>query len=314
MNTATETTPVLHPDCVSFLAYLRDIRHYSPHTISSYRTDLISLSALFASTPPHQVSTLQIRKLTSQLHSKQLQARSIARHLSCWRSFFSWLSNHTDTEINPVIGIKAPKRSKSLPKALSVDEAVHLVEHALGTSASQAADHAMFELLYSSGLRVSELVNLDIGYCKEAAYTSSGWIDLAEQMVHVTGKGNKVREVPIGSSAITALQHWLGQRPSLLKLEPHALFLTSRGTRMSARLVQLRIKAHAQQLEIKSNVHPHVLRHSFASHVLQSSGDLRAVQELLGHSSLASTQVYTALDFQHLSQVYDAAHPRAKTK
>jgi len=314
MNPTKEAKRPLHPDCLKFLAFLRDIRHYSPHTINSYESDLISLSLLFEHTPPDQISTSQIRKLTSQLHSQQLQARSVARHLSCWRSFFSWLSNHIDKEINPVNGVKAPKRSKSLPKALSVDEAVHLVDHALGDSAAQAADHAMFELLYSSGLRVSELVNLDLSYYREAAYTSLGWIDLSEQMVHVTGKGNKVREVPIGGAAVAALTTWLEKRPSLLKTEKHALFLTNRGTRMSTRLVQLRIKAHAKKCEIKSNVHPHVLRHSFASHVLQSSSDLRAVQELLGHSSLASTQVYTALDFQHLSNIYDAAHPRAKTK
>jgi len=304
----------MHPDCIRFLDYLQHIRKYSPHTIKSYRNDLNSLSHLFESTAPANVTTLQIRKLTSQLHSQQLQPRSIARHLSCWRGFFDWLSNHSNAPNNPVNGIKAPKRGKSLPKALSVDEAVQLVAHPLGDSAAQAADHAMFELLYSSGLRVSELVNLDIGYCREGVYTSDGWIDLSEQMVHVTGKGNKTRAVPIGSAAVTALQAWLALRPVLMKTEKNALFLTARGTRISARLVQLRIKAHAKKLGIKSEVHPHVLRHSFASHVLQSSGDLRAVQELLGHASLTSTQVYTALDFQHLSQTYDAAHPRAKIK
>jgi len=309
-----ETAPVLHPDCISFLEYLSHIRKYSPHTIKSYHNDLIALSQLFATTAPAEVSAVHIRKLASQLHSQQLQPRSIARHLSCWRGFFAWLSNHRDVSNNPVLGIKAPKQGKSLPKALSVDEAVHLVEGSLGDSAAQAADHAMFELLYSSGLRVSELVNLDLAYHRDATYTSSGWIDLAEQMVHVTGKGNKSREVPVGAAAVTALQTWLTHRPTLLKSEKNALFLTARGTRMSARLVQLRIKAHAQKLGIKSEVHPHVLRHSFASHVLQSSGDLRAVQELLGHASLTSTQVYTALDFQHLSQTYDAAHPRAKIK
>jgi len=311
---STETKAVLHPDCLRFLEYLQNIRKYSPNTIQSYQQDLIGLSRLFADTAPDQVSPAQIRKLTNQLHSQQLQPRSIARHLSCWRGFFAWLSNSTDTAHNPVLGIKAPKQSKGLPKALSVDEAVHLVGHAAGDSASQAADHAMFELLYSSGLRVSELISLDIAYRRENTYTSSGWIDLVEQMVHVTGKGNKSREVPIGAAAITALQTWLEHRPSLMKSDQYALFLSSRGTRISARLVQLRIKSHAKKLGIKSDVHPHVLRHSFASHVLQSSGDLRAVQELLGHASLASTQVYTALDFQHLSQTYDAAHPRAKIK
>ena len=307
-----------HPDCVNFLAYLRHIRHYSPHTISNYAHDLSYLSALFVDTSPEKITASHIRRLAAQLHSKQLSARSIARHLSCWHSFFFWFAEQNGLETNPVAGIKAPKRSKNLPKALSVDEAVHLVAHVDGDSAAQAADHAMFELLYSSGLRVSELVSLDTGYVNEAGYTSSGWIDLTERLVHVTGKGNKVREVPVGDAAIEAVIQWLEQRLRLLKTTSqgsrHALFLTARGTRMSVRSVQLRLKSHAQKLGIKSQVHPHVLRHSFASHVLQSSGDLRAVQELLGHSSLASTQVYTALDFQHLSHIYDAAHPRAKSK
>ncbi len=310
--------PELHPDCVRFLAYLSNIRHYSAHTIKNYAYDLNRLSSLFTATPPEKITALHIRKLTSQLHSMQLGARSIARHLSCWHSFFSWLADQNASGNNPVAGIKAPRRSKSLPKALSVDEAVHLVGHVHGDSTAQTADHAMFELLYSSGLRVSELVSLDVGYTRETGYTSSGWIDLTEQQVHVTGKGNKVREVPIGKAADIAIQHWLKKRHLLLrpelKSDRHALFLSARGTRISVRSVQLRLKMHAQKLMIESQVHPHVLRHSFASHVLQSSGDLRAVQELLGHSSLASTQVYTALDFQHLSQIYDAAHPRAKSK
>ncbi len=314
MDTIRETATVLHPDCLRFLDYLRHVRKYSPHTIKNYQADLTSLSILFATTAPQQVRPAQIRKLANQLHSRQLQPRSIARHLSCWRGFFSWLSNQENATTNPVMGIKAPRRGKNLPKALSVDDAVHLVEHATGDSINQVADHAMFELLYSSGLRVSELVNLDQAYCNSATHTSAGWIDLPEQMVHVTGKGNKTREVPIGSAAISALTHWLAVRPALVKTEKNALFLTQRGTRMSARSVQLRIKAHAKKLNLSSDVHPHVLRHSFASHVLQSSGDLRAVQELLGHASIASTQVYTSLDFQHLARTYDAAHPRAKLK
>ena len=314
-NRSKPTSAVpLHPDCLAFLAYLRDIRKYSEHTVQNYRYDLQLLTPLLAETGADAISAVQIRKLTSQLHSQQLQARSIARHLSCWRGFFAWLMTAGRASTNPVQGIKAPKRSKTLPKALSVDEAVQLVDHSLGDSVAQLADHAMFELLYSSGLRVSELVSLDVGYCHADGYTSSGWIDLQEQMLRVTGKGNKTREVPIGSAAIAALYRWLAVRPSLVKTEPHALFLSSRGTRISARLVQLRIKAHASAMNINSAVHPHVLRHSFASHLLKSSGDLRAVQELLGHASLTSTQVYTALDFQHLAKTYDAAHPRAKLK
>ncbi|MBX9868988.1 MAG: tyrosine-type recombinase/integrase, partial [Burkholderiaceae bacterium] len=213
------------------------------------------------------------------------------------------------------------------PKALGVDDAVRLVSSATaaasnaGTTqnnsttqnlATPSANRAMFELLYSSGLRVSELVGLDHKPYQDQRYTSLGWIDFAQAEVHVTGKGNKQRIVPVGKAALEALRDWLTIRPTLLKADPHPLFLTERGTRMSVRLVQLRIKAHAQQIGIPSEVHPHVLRHSFASHVLQSSGDLRAVQEMLGHSSIAATQVYTALDFQHLAKVYDETHPRAK--
>ncbi len=306
--------PALHPDCVRFLTYLRTIRRYSPHTVRNYQCDLHSLSALLEQSAPADITVAQIRQLTSQLHARNLLPRSIARHLSAWRSFFDWLGESVHMEYNPVTGIKAPRRGKSLPKALSVDEAFRLLDHAAGNNASQTADHAMFELLYSSGLRVSELASLDIHYHHQADYCSLSWIDLSEQMVHITGKGNKTREVPIGSAALTAINTWLTHRPTLLKTDPYPLFLSNRGTRISVRLIQLRLKAYAAQLGIESRVHPHVLRHSFASHLLQSSGDLRAVQELLGHSSIASTQIYTALDFQHLAASYDAAHPRAKRK
>ncbi len=169
-------------------------------------------------------------------------------------------------------------------------------------------------MLYSSGLRVSELVGLDLKYAQENRYVSAGWIDFDAHEVMVTGKGNKMRSVPIGQAAMNALKSWLAVRDTLVKLDPHPLFLSERGTRVSARVVQLRLKAHAQAVGLPMDVHPHVLRHSFASHVLQSSGDLRAVQEMLGHASISATQIYTSLDFQRLAQVYDAAHPRAKKK
>jgi integrase/recombinase XerC len=170
----------------------------------------------------------------------------------------------------------------------------------------------MFELLYSSGLRVSELASLDVRFVKEDEYASAGWINFDEHEVTVTGKGSKLRSVPVGKPAMQAIEAWLAVRGTLVKSDPNPLFLTERGTRMSPRVLQLRLKAHAQSLGIPADVHPHVLRHSFASHVLQSSGDLRAVQEMLGHASIAATQIYTSLDFQRLAQVYDAAHPRAK--
>jgi integrase/recombinase XerC len=185
-------------------------------------------------------------------------------------------------------------------------------------AAARLCDRAMFELLYSSGLRVSELVGLDARYTEGAGYVSAGWVDFDAHEVTVTGKGSKKRSVPVGGPAMAAIAAWLTARATIQFNQTgdarFALFINERGNRMSARLVQMRLKAHAQATGIPSNVHPHVLRHSFASHVLQSSGDLRAVQEMLGHASIASTQIYTSLDFQRLAQVYDAAHPRAKKR
>ncbi|WP_395006588.1 tyrosine recombinase XerC [Undibacterium sp.] len=296
----------------TYLSVLRHQRQLSEHSISAYSLDLNELQQFAGQRSLDSLSYFDIRRLTSQLHSQQLNPRSIARKLSSWRGFYRWLAEQTAMPANPVEGIKAPKKTKSLPKALGADDAVHLVAHHGSDEASPLANRAMFELLYSSGLRVSELVSLDVRDFSDASYTSLGWVDAAQAEVHVTGKGNKQRIVPVGKPALVALQDWLAIRPTLLKLESQALFLNERGNRMSVRSVQLRLKAHAQAIGIPADVHPHVLRHSFASHVLQSSGDLRAVQEMLGHSSIAATQVYTALDFQHLAQVYDATHPRAK--
>jgi integrase/recombinase XerC len=326
----------------AYLEQLTTQRQLSPHTTANYRRDLAQLSILAAAASVPDLPLLthfQIRKFTAKLHAQGLNPRSIARKLSAWRGFFGWLAAHGELlpsplASNPVTGVKAPKRAKTLPKALSADDAVRLVSShpshpnyhggdATTVSADapdQLCNRAMFELLYSSGLRVSELVGLDARHTQQGGYASLGWLKLDQHEVTVTGKGNKMRDVPVGQPAIDALRAWLAVRPQLLKAgaghpgDSAALFISGRGSRMSARLVQLRLKAHAQALGIPVNVHPHVLRHSFASHVLQSSGDLRAVQEMLGHSSIASTQVYTALDFMHLSKVYDAAHPRAKKK
>ncbi len=303
-----------------YLDNLTHLRMLSPYTTDSYRRDLRVLYELTAALPGTPILTtlshFHIRKFAAQLHAQGLHARSIARRLSAWRGFFDWLSQQTALASNPVDGVKAPKRSKPLPKALSADDAVRLVEQASpgkdAKSTIQRCNRAMFELLYSSGLRVSELAGLDVRYVQEAGHVSLGWIDMDERTVMVTGKGGKMRSVPVGAAAIDALGAWLAVRTTLVKTEPHPLFLSERGSRMSPRVVQLRLKAHAQAIGIPADVHPHVLRHSFASHVLQSSGDLRAVQEMLGHASIAATQVYTSLDFQRLAQVYDAAHPRAK--
>jgi len=303
----------------AYLDSLLGQRHLSPLTVDGYRRDLCELAALAqeAGVAPLAVTQFHVRRFAAQLHARGLNPRSIARRLSAWRGFFRWLAAQGLIAANPADGVKAPRRDKPLPKALSADDAVRLVsaERPGGAdSAMQRCNRAMFELLYSSGLRVSELAGLDVRYAKEPQYVSAGWLDLDAQEVTVTGKGGKLRSVPVGRHAVAALRDWLAVRGSLLKADPHPLFLTERGTRMSPRVAQLRLKAHARAVGLPVDVHPHVLRHSFASHVLQSSGDLRAVQEMLGHASISATQVYTSLDFQRLSQVYDAAHPRARKK
>ncbi|MFZ4876255.1 tyrosine recombinase XerC [Janthinobacterium sp. Mn2066] len=303
----------------AYLAQLSTQRKLSPHTVDAYARDLRELLTLSGEIAWTALAHNEVRRYTAKLHAGGLDPRSIARKLSSWRGFFAWLSGETVLDANPVEGIRAPKRAKTLPKALSVDDAVRLVApatHPQGTpEPEQLCNRAMFELLYSSGLRVSELTSLDTHYCKaeNGLPASLGWIDMASFEVIVTGKGSKMRKVPVGKAALVALSSWLAVRPPA-KDGSAALFLSTRGTRISPRVVQLRLKAHALNSDIPANVHPHVLRHSFASHVLQSSGDLRAVQEMLGHASITSTQVYTALDFQHLAQVYDQAHPRAKLK
>ncbi len=306
----------------AYLDALKNLRHLAPLTISSYRRDLAELSAMAATLEPPRglmdLTSTQLRRFTSQMHGRGLDPRSIARKLSAWRGFFNWLAEQDVVRVNPVDGVKAPRRGAPLPKALSTDDAVRLVSDVadmdIAQTVQRSCDRAMFELLYSSGLRVSELAALDIRHTKNILHQSAGWIDIAGAEVIVTGKGNKMRSVPVGSAALLAIGDWLTMRSSVANADPDALFLSTRGSRISVRLIQLRLKAHAIRIGIPANVHPHVLRHSFASHVLQSSGDLRAVQEMLGHATITSTQVYTALDFQRLAQVYDAAHPRAKKK
>ena len=302
-----------------YLAQLATQRQLSRHTISAYRRDLVELDALAGAVPMQALVHADIRRCAALLHARGLGARSIARKLSSWRGFFSWLSQQLPLAANPVDGVRAPRRPKTLPKALSVDAAVHLVSAAPPLRAQLDAfdlcNRAMFELLYSSGLRVSELAGLDLAYAASAAGTpaSLGWLDLAAGEVVVTGKGNKMRRVPVGSHALAAIAAWLALRPPS-RDGGNALFLSNRASRVSPRVIELRLARHAAAVGTTVKVHPHVLRHSFASHVLQSSGDLRAVQEMLGHASITSTQVYTALDFQHLAAVYDQAHPRAKAK
>lgn len=249
------------------------------------------------------------------------EPRSIALVLSGWRGFYAWLGREARVPANPVLDVRGPKVGRPLPKALAVDEAVQLADHRDDGQDPwlEARDSAMVELLYSSGLRVSELTGLDV----QASAQARGWIDLDEAQVHVLGKGGKRRSVPVGSVACDALRRWLAVRAhvagasnagSLSTTLSPALFIGQRGTRLTSQAVWQRLRQRSQQAGLAQPVHPHMLRHSFASHLLQSSGDLRAVQELLGHANIGTTQVYTRLDFQHLAQAYDAAHPRAKAR
>ena len=291
----------------AYLDELAQVRRQSPHTVSNYRRDLRVLSDLMAGLPGQssvaQLETLQIRRFIAQLHGRGLGGRSLARMLSAWRGYFRWLVLRGEATSNPVDGVRAPKSPKALPKVLSPDEANRLLDCS-GDEAVQLRDQAMFELFYSSGLRLAELASLDV----------SSLEDIAAGEVRVLGKRNKLRLVPVGSKARQAVLAWALRRVEMAPVEQQALFVGQRGGRIHPRVIEQCLSQRALAQGLPTHVHPHMLRHSFASHVLQSSGDLRAVQEMLGHASIASTQVYTHLDFQHLAKVYDSAHPRAKRK
>ncbi|HTT13859.1 MAG TPA: tyrosine recombinase XerC [Burkholderiaceae bacterium] len=306
----------------AFLHELTALRRLSAHTRAAYAHDLARLDALARAdgTELQQLSPASIRRYAAKLHAAGRAPSSIARTLSAWRSFYRWLGMRGGASSNPASGVRAPRRPARLPKALAPDEALALAAHATDGSPVALRDRAIVELLYSSGLRLSELVALDWRYFSPTAAQprSRGWIDLAGGEATVTGKGNKQRSVPVGAPALEALRSWLAVRAQMLRPrardDERALFLSARGRRMSGRSVQVRVAAVAARLGLPQHVHPHMLRHSMASHVLQSSGDLRAVQELLGHASIAATQIYTRLDWQHLAKAYDAAHPRARSR
>lgn len=291
----------------AYLDELAQQRRQSPHTVSGYRRDLAALCALLGELPGGvtllAVQPHHIRRFVVQLHGRGLGGRSLARVLSAWRGFYRWLGGRGLIRQNPVEGIRAPKSPKALPKALSPDEASRLLD-TVAEDVLTVRDQAMFELFYSSGLRLAELAALDTP-CLE---------DVAAGEVRVLGKRSKLRMVPVGAKAREAVRLWAVRRGELAAPEEVALFVGQRGGRLGVRMIELRLQRRALVQGLPTGVHPHMLRHSFASHVLQSSGDLRAVQEMLGHASIASTQVYTHLDFQHLAKVYDQAHPRAKRK
>jgi integrase/recombinase XerC len=285
-----------------YLGHLANERRLSQNTQLNYQRDITALIELAADTPLVKLELHQIRRFISQLHARGLDGRSLARMLSAWRGFYRYLARDHGYVNNPCVGLRAPKAKKSLPHALSPDEAGRMM-NIPGDDELALRDKAIFELFYSSGLRLAELTSL-----------APADINFGDATVRVTGKGAKTRVVPVGSHALAAVKKWLAKRALLAEEGADALFVSSKGTRLTARAIQYRMKEWALKLGLAANVHPHVLRHSFASHVLQSSGDLRAVQEMLGHASISTTQVYTHLDFQSLAKVYDAAHPRAKKK
>lgn len=308
----------MEPLVERYLDYVRIQKRLAARTVTLYTLDLQKLAqqAHADSMELSEVKNNHIRRWAAQMHAHGRSSRGIALILSGWRGFYTWLGREGLVSSNPVQDVRAPKSAKPLPKALSVEDSVQLASYhnASENPWLEARDAAMVELLYGSGLRVGELIGLD----EVATSQSRGWVDMQAAEVHVLGKGGKRRTVPVGSKALQALQAWLLVRnqglggPGAAETAATALFLGRHGTRLTAQSVWQRLKRRSLQAGLAIPVHPHMLRHSFASHVLQSSSDLRAVQELLGHTNITTTQVYTRLDFQHLAKAYDAAHPRAK--
>lgn len=292
---------MLNEHLISFISYLKVVRNLSPHTTKNYKRDITQLIN-FLEKEVHkwkQVEELHIRNFINKERRRGLNPRSLQRILSSLRSFFNYLLDEEIIEVNPASEMSAPKSPILLPKALDTD----LIKKFLDFKPNgdlEIRDKAIAELLYSSGLRLSELCNLDIDS-----------ISIKERSCRVVGKGNKTRDLPIGEKAIQAIRDWILVRNKLSLPNSKAFFLNKNGTRLSTRSVQLRLKRLGKKRGLPS-IHPHLLRHSFASHILESSGDLRAVQDMLGHSDIGTTQIYTKLDFQQLSKVYDEAHPRAK--
>ena len=286
-----------------FLSHLEVVRHLSPHTISSYKRDLTAFFSFLKEKydSREEIQDHHVRGFVARERRRDLSARSIQRALSSIRSFFNYLLDEEVVESNPAANISSPKSTQLLPKALDTDLVKRLLDFK-PQGDIEIRDKAMVELLYSSGLRLSELCSLNMDS-----------ISVRERSCRVVGKGNKTRDLPVGEKAIQSLRDWLLVRKNISSDSNKALFLNKNGKRISTRSVQLRLERLSKKRGLPM-VNPHMLRHSFASHILESSGDLRAVQEMLGHSDIGTTQIYTKLDFQHLSKVYDDAHPRAKNR
>ena len=308
------------PELQDFLTYLRVERRLAERTLAMYGEALSRLEASAAASGVDlpRAGPQHLRQWVGQLRTRGLAPRSIAIALAAWRGLYTWWGRQGRVQANPVQGLRAPRAAKPLPKALSVEQAVALADQpdTPGAPALAARDRAICELLYGCGLRTGELLGLDT----RAGPQARGWVDVADATAHVLGKGSKRRSVPVGRVALQALAEWLAVRGELVKPSPTgaasepALFISRLGRRLTPNQLRARLKAQALQAGLPTHVHPHMLRHSYASHLLQSSGDLRAVQELLGHASIGTTQIYTKLDFQHLAKAYDAAHPRARRK
>ena len=288
-----------------FLVHLATERRLSRHTVDAYARDLQGLVEFMDSQALsgwRDLSNWQMRAFAARCHRQGSHPRSIARKLSALRGFFAFLIREGELTNNPAADIQPPKKPRRLPKTMDADQVSHLLALA-GDDDLAVRDRAILELLYSSGLRLAELTGL--------ALTD---LDLADATVRVTGKGARMRILPVGSKAVTALKDWLRRRTALAASGETAVFVGRSGRRLTPRAVQLRIRAWARRADSPVPVHPHLLRHCFASHLLESSGDLRGVQELLGHADIATTQIYTHLDFQHLAQIYDKTHPRARKR
>jgi len=289
-----------------FEDYLRHEKRYSTHTLSGYKRDLAQFVAwLKKSSKTNDIveaDSLDVRQWVASLHRQGIGGTTLQRKLSSLRSFYQFLVRKQLLKNNPAIDIRAPKSARTLPDTLDADTLTQLLDIP-GDSILAIRDRAIMELFYSSGLRLSELTNLDVED-----------VDLNEKVLRATGKGNKTRVLPVGSKAQEALIKWKKSRSILAKVDENALFVSQRGKRISTRSVQQRMNHWRKKQGLEQHIHPHKLRHSFASHILESSGDLRAVQEMLGHADISTTQIYTHLDFQHLAKVYDNAHPRARKK
>ncbi len=302
---SSATTAIAERQLAAFLAHLQNERQLSPHTLSSYRRDLEQVLIWLRQQGWDAWQALdshQVRAYIAQRHRLGLSGKSLQRELSALRGLFRYLLREGLSQVNPAQGVRAPKAPRKLPALLDADQLGALLDQPADDTL-EVRDLAMLELFYSSGLRLAELTSLNLAD-----------LDFADASLRVTGKGNKTRLLPVGQQALQAIRAWLAMRPGLAAAGEQALFVSQRGSRINPRTVQIRVARWSLAKAAQRPLHPHLMRHSFASHLLESSGDLRAVQELLGHANIATTQIYTHVDFQHLAQVYDQAHPRAKKK